>query len=231
MKKRNKKKRKKGGLLLLLAIGLISYFYLSTSPSIKQEAKPITQEEKQEEVFSPLVLVNEEFALPDNFNAKIVEYQTVYLSNVLAEELEEMQKKARQEGIELTINNAYRSREQQESILENKIQEYTKKGLTFEEAYEKATEIVQLPGHSEHETGLAIDFSEYGNYTQNKKIWNWLKDNAHHYGFILRYPKDKEEITKIHYEAWHYRYVGKEAAQIIYQENLCLEEYLQQYSF
>ena len=77
----------------------------------------------------------------------------------------------------------------------------------------KAKETAQLPGYSEHQTGLAIDFSNEGHPDDNQKIWQWLKENSYKYGFILRYPNGKEDITKITYEPWHFRYVGKKAAK------------------
>ena len=103
---------------------------------------------------------------------------------------------------------------------------YENEGYTKEKAYEQTTLTVQVPGYSEHETGLAIDFSNEGHYDENEKMWEWLKNNAYKYGFILRYPEDKYEITKIDYEPWHYRYVGKKSAKEISNKNLTLEEYL-----
>ena len=92
-----------------------------------------------------------------------------------------------------------------------------------------------LPGTSEHQLGLAVDIVDMG-YQQldieqeNTPVQRWLIENSWKYGFVLRYPTEKSEITGIIYEPWHYRYVGKAAAKEMYRKNLCLEEYLAQYS-
>ena len=91
---------------------------------------------------------------------------------------------------------------------------------------------VAVPGTSEHQTGLALDIisSSYqvlDRDQENTAEQRWLMENSYKYGFILRYPSDKSEITGINYEPWHYRYVGKEAAKEIYEKGLCLEEYLE----
>ena len=84
------------------------------------------------------------------------------------------------------------------------------------------------PGHSEHQTGLSIDVmgsnNDYNIFDKSKEF-KWMKDNAHKYGFIMRYPKNKEYITGFKYEPWHYRYVGIDTAQKIYENNITLEEY------
>ena len=88
------------------------------------------------------------------------------------------------------------------------------------------------PGHSEHQTGLAVDVEgsnhDYDDF-ENSKEFAWMKKNAHLFGFILRYPEGKTTITGFKYEPWHYRYVGKDVAKIIYEENLTLEEYYDKY--
>lgn len=111
-------------------------------------------------------------------------------------------------------------------MFNDKLISYQNEGYSYEEAYSQTKLTVQEPGYSEHQTGLAIDFSESGNQIHNDQMWDWLKQNAYKYGFILRYPEDKYDITKITYEPWHYRYVGKEVAKYITQNNLTLEEYV-----
>ena len=92
---------------------------------------------------------------------------------------------------------------------------------------EKALQVVALPGTSEHQLGLALDIiAEFD--ADNTATWQWLKQHCAEYGFILRYPADKEEITGISYEPWHFRYVGVEAAREIMSSGVCLEEYLEQ---
>ena len=124
-------------------------------------------------------------------------------------------------GLPLIVDSAYRSGYYQQMILDKLISE---KG---NEAYK----LIALPGASEHQTGLAVDFAYYENgiYDDNVKEDDkeaiWLKENAWKYGFILRYPKSKEEITGFNFEPWHFRFVGLELAKELYEQNITLEEY------
>ena len=124
-------------------------------------------------------------------------------------------------GLPLIVDSAYRSGYYQQMILDKLISE---KG---NEAYK----LIALPGASEHQTGLAVDFAYYENgiYDDNVKEDDkeaiWLKENAWKYGFILRYPKGKEEITGFNFEPWHFRFVGLELAKELYEQNITLEEY------
>ena len=104
-------------------------------------------------------------------------------------------------------------------------------GCSREEAEEQAATMVALPGTSEHQLGLAVDIvdSEYQileSSQENTPVQRWLMEHCWEYGFILRYPKEKTQLTGIIYEPWHYRYVGKEAAKEIMNAGICLEEYL-----
>ena len=129
-----------------------------------------------------------------------------------------------QTGLKLLINSAYRSYKEQEEVYND----YVKKN-----SEEYADTIAARPGHSEHQTGLSLDIFS----TKDPKIktfgesdtFKWLKDNAYKYGFIIRYPKDKEDITGFNYEPWHYRYVGLEIAKEIYEEDITYEEYYEYY--
>ena len=128
---------------------------------------------------------------------------------------------ANNNGINIIVDSAFRSGNYQQMILDKVISE---KG---NEAYK----LVALPGTSEHQTGLAVDFAIYENGIYNDDVKEddkeaiWLKDNAWKYGFILRYPKGKEDITGFNFEPWHYRFVGLELAFELYQTNQTLEEY------
>ena len=86
---------------------------------------------------------------------------------------------------------------------------------------------VAVPGTSEHQLGIAVDINADEEKSKPDEVYNWLAENAHKYGFINRYPSDKTEITGIIYEPWHYRYVGRDAAEEIYKSGLCLEEYIE----
>jgi D-alanyl-D-alanine carboxypeptidase len=86
-----------------------------------------------------------------------------------------------------------------------------------------------LPGTSEHQLGLAVDINADPMKSTAEEVYTWFAENAYQYGFILRYPEGKEAVTGMSYEAWHYRYVGVSAATVIYNEGLCLEEYIGKY--
>jgi D-alanyl-D-alanine carboxypeptidase len=140
-------------------------------------------------------------------------------------ELQQMFDDARAQGIYPLINESYRTAERQQQIMDNYIASYEAGGMSHDDAVKKARTIVALPGTSEHQLGLALDIiAEYD--ADSTATWNWLRDNCWRYGFILRYPAGKEEITGISYEPWHFRYVGVPAAQEITEAGLCLEEYL-----
>lgn len=128
---------------------------------------------------------------------------------------------ANKSGINIIVDSAFRSGMYQQIILDNSIKEKS------DEAYK----LVALPGTSEHQTGLAVDFAIYENGIYNDDIKEedkeaiWLKKNAWKYGFILRYPKGKENITGYNFEPWHYRFVGLELAKELYERDITLEEY------
>ena len=206
-------------LALIIGVLLIYLVYYLQKPYIYSSVDPISE-------INPLILVNSENAFPDNVNLNLVSFNGYQVADTIYNDLARMYNAALNDNITLKINNAYRSKDEQTQIFESKMNAYENEGYTKEKAYEQTTLTVQVPGYSEHETGLAIDFSNEGHYDENEKMWEWLKNNAYKYGFILRYPEDKYEITKIDYEPWHYRYVGKKAAKDITNKNLTLEEYL-----
>ena len=131
-----------------------------------------------------------------------------------------MHEDASKEDIYLMINLGYRSYDDQEALY-NK---YEKTYGTYE-----ADKLTARPGFSEHQSGLALDIFEINNSNystfKNTPACKWLKENAYKYGFILRYTEDTEKITGFSSEDWHYRYVGKNIAKLIYDNNITLEEY------
>jgi D-alanyl-D-alanine carboxypeptidase len=133
-------------------------------------------------------------------------------------------------GHTYAIRSAFRTNGDQKWLFENKIQRLMDEGYDREEATVLAATVIAVPGTSEHELGLAVDLvdAEYTNLDEaqeNTDTQKWLMENSWRYGFILRYPNDKSEITGIIYEPWHYRYVGKETAKAIYESGLCMEEF------
>ncbi len=147
-----------------------------------------------------------------------------------AEDLQAMLQAARDEGLSPMICSSYRGWERQTTLFENQVVKQQNTGLSYEEAYEKAKTVVAFPGTSEHQTGLAADIVATSHQMlddsqEQTAEQQWLMEHCWEYGFVLRYPKDKSDITGIIYEPWHYRYVGHEVAQYIHENHLCLEEY------
>lgn len=136
-------------------------------------------------------------------------------------------------GLNPIICSSYRTWENQETLFNNQVERLVSQGYSSKDAKTEASKSVAVPGTSEHQLGLAVDIVDLSNQNldesqMNTDVQKWLMKNSWKYGFILRYPDGKSDITKIIYEPWHYRYVGKKAAKEIYKSNLCLEEYLEQ---
>lgn len=141
-----------------------------------------------------------------------------YMDKKAAKALEKLFKVAKEENINLIGSSAYRSYKSQVKIFRDKIES---KGVDYANSY------VAKPGKSEHQSGLAIDVTNESRCFDKTSVEaRWLADNAHRFGFILRYPEGKEEITGYNYEPWHIRYVDKDVAKDIYDRNTTLEEYL-----
>lgn len=140
-----------------------------------------------------------------------------------------MQAAAAKDGVDVRMQSGYRSVSYQKKLYNNKTQYYRDKGLSEAAAREKAAVIVNPPGCSEHNCGLAADLNSPEHTTldtgfADTAAFRWLCENAEQYGFILRYPKEAESVTGITYEPWHWRYVGAENAALLNQSGLCLED-------
>ena len=172
-----------------------------------------------------LILVNSRNCFPENFNVDLKSTQNgEQVDKRIYSYLEEMISDAEQAGHSPEITSGYRSRANQQEIFDNSVKEYRDAGYSEKDAKQLTSEQVAKPGHSEHETGLAVDINSTTG--DSWELYGWLQSNCYRYGFIVRYPDGKEDITGIQYEPWHLRYVGKEAAEYIYQNNLTLEEYV-----
>ena len=123
--------------------------------------------------------------------------------------------------------STYRSVKRQKELYDASVQKYLKQGKTQEEADKLTLEYINRPGGSDHNLGLAVDFNYVDNSFAKTSEYKWLLKNAENYGFVLRYPEDKEDKTKIAYESWHWRYVGEENAKRMNELNMCLEEYVE----
>lgn len=176
-----------------------------------------------------MILLNRDYVLPDGYTPKLTEAvkgSSVQLDYRVAPHYQEMYNAALKDGITLTPISGYRTYTRQKNNFENRIALLQSQGYSKKEATIKASEIILLPGTSEHNAGLAMDICSLSESFENTKESRWLQAHAHEYGFIMRYPKDKMNITKITYEPWHYRYVGVEAATKMKSSGMVLEEYL-----
>lgn len=179
-----------------------------------------------------LTLVNPWNPLPEGYGVTLAQLPNgLSVDERCLEALEEMLSGCRREGLEPVVCSAYRTWARQETLFQNQVKKFLAQGRGEEEAWIQAGERVAVPGTSEHQLGLAVDIVDAGNqkldHTQESTaVQQWLMEHSWEYGFILRYPSGKSEITGIIYEPWHYRFVGKEAAEEMYRLELCLEEYL-----
>ena len=176
-----------------------------------------------------LILVNSRNPLPeDSKEPELVYVEGKQFDKRAAGELQEMMKAMKKDGItNIWIQSTYRSIEYQKQLYDNKINEYLSKGATKEQAEALTIEYINRPGESEHNLGLAVDFNNVDDDFENTKAYNWLSVNAKDYGFVMRYPEEKAEITGIAYEPWHWRYVGKEHSYKMEELDMCLEEYIE----
>jgi len=184
-----------------------------------------------------LILVNKDYTMPN-------EISDLPLKNIgdgyrvqadMYDALVAMMDDAKAAGLPLYIVSGYRPIERSRILYENKVQEYLNAGYTQQQAEAEAGMWIAPPGTSEHSTGLAVDLISADYYTKLPDLLpefeefeeaKWMKEHCAEYGFILRFPKGKEDITKVVFEPWHFRYVGKEAAAAIMEAGITLEEYL-----
>lgn len=226
-----------GGIILIAKLGLqLSNFSSNPFFSIGENITPNTTHAQMKQPASgnpsksdwQLILVNRSNPIPDDYSVKLTELRNNQsVDSRIYPSLQKMFDDMRTKGFIPTISSSYRTAQKQQSLLDQKTEEYRNEGYSGKESEKLAKEWVAVPGTSEHQLGMAIDITSADRNTQNPSvIWEWLMDNSYKYGFILRYPEDKTEITGTIYEPWHYRYVGKEAAKEIYERQICLEEYL-----
>ena len=170
------------------------------------------------------VLVNAEHSIGE-YAPELGEFEGQKLDQRILEPMQSFVAGARAEGLSVFLSSGYRGYEEQQYLFNRKVEQYGE---------EQAATIVSRPGTSEHQTGLACDITdEYyelkNESLENTALYQWMSRHCQEYGFIVRYPKDKEEITGIIYEPWHFRYVGVEAATYMVEHNLCLEEFVALY--
>lgn len=177
------------------------------------------------------ILVNPTHYLPCGFVVNLADFEGGKVDISILEISEQMFKDAEEDGINLKLVDAYRTYERQDYLYKVKVESYIDKGFNQAEAEIEAAKITARPNTSEHQTGLALDivtdsYTKRDKGFENTEAYDWLSVNAHNYGFILRYKADKTSITKVIYEPWHWRFVGKEAATAMKINGECFEEYL-----
>ena len=201
------------------------------APGQKDSRTKQAHQAKKEQEWN-LLLVNPWNWVPENYEPELT-----YLRNGQAVdsrcylELQQMIDDCRAAGFDPLICASYRTMEKQEALFEDKEANLIREGYPENEVEVEAAKVVAYPGTSEHQLGLALDivdvsYQQLDTEQENTPVQQWLMKNSWKYGFVLRYPTDKSDITGIIYEPWHYRYVGKEAAAEMYENKLCLEEYL-----
>lgn len=208
-------------LLVLICIAVVAVIY------IKDEGEEFRSLQRplfiQPEITATgdLLLINKHYpiqatpnnlaVIPTHLSTNVLINEKFYLQEHTIEPLQQMFEAAAKDGVQnFIINSAYRSSETQQQL------------------FEKHGAKLALPaGHSEHESGLALDIGSTQGTMDNTAEGEWLANNSHKFGFILRYPADKVHITGINYEPWHFRYVGLPHSEIIAEQRLALEEYLQ----
>ena len=183
-----------------------------------------------------LLLINKQHPVPDGYE---VELGNIYSGKGnmkcdarILDDLMNMLQAAKEDGVYLQVCSPYRDYAYQELLFERKIDLYMGAGYSYMEAYKRGSQVVTVPGASEHQLGLALDIvsNTYTSLDQrfgDTDAGKWLYEHSREYGFILRYPKDKEYITSIEFEPWHFRYVGVEAATIIMDQGITLEEFVE----
>lgn len=174
-----------------------------------------------------LILVNRDSYIPDDYQVELTELSNgKKVDSRIYPELQEMFNDARAQGYGLFVREGYRTQEEQQQLMDEKIEAYENEGKSKSEEKKLAEQWVAIPGTSEHQLGIAVDINADTTKSSSDDVYNWLAENAHTYGFIKRYPSNKTDITGVINEPWHYRYVGKEAASKIYSQGICLEEYI-----
>lgn len=200
--------------------------FQNNNSELSKEAKEIYERNK-----SLLILVNTESPLPDSyeFNKHTLNSGFVIDEQAYAD-FYRFTRACNDADLHYNIISAYRDRETQQGIIDRNVNEFMQSGLSEAEAREKTYETVQRVGCSEHETGLSLDLVDENIFSLTEDLETnptvkWFMEHCSEYGFILRYPKEKVDVTGINYEPWHFRYVGQEAARFMSEHNLTLEEF------
>ena len=204
---------------------------------VEKQLYDLKEQMNEEDVKLPwnMVLVNGDHPMEDGYVPQLKELEEgLSVDARIIDAAKDMLSDAKKAGLHIDICSAYRSVERQEQVFGESMKERVKDGMSYWDAFNETSLNVAIPGTSEHALGLALDlisnqYTELDERQETTAEAKWLKENCHKYGFILRYPPEKTNITGIIYEPWHYRYVGVEDATKIMKLGITLEEYLQDY--
>ena len=229
-------------VVTLLMIGLVMSLFILVNDQVNQSNNQLiaankvktNQNKSANSVVKDelLTLVNFENTIPKDWKVDLVQLNNGQsVDRRIYDDLIAMLQAAKSEGLNPLICSSYRTNEKQEQLYQNKVSEYLSQGYSKVEASDKAAVWVARPGTSEHQLGLAVDIVSTNTQRLDRSQENtveqqWLIQNSWKYGFVLRYPTNKNSITGVGYEPWHYRYVGKEHAKKINELGVCLEEYV-----
>ena len=229
-------------VITLLMIGLVMSLFILVNDQVNQSNNQLiaankvktNQNKSANSVVKDelLTLVNFENTIPKDWKVDLVQLNNGQsVDRRIYDDLIAMLQSAKSEGLNPLICSSYRTNEKQEQLYQNKVSEYLSQGYSKVEASDKAAFWVARPGTSEHQLGLAVDIVSTKNQRLDRSQENtveqqWLIQNSWKYGFVLRYPTNKNSITGVGYEPWHYRYVGKEHAKKINELGVCLEGYV-----
>lgn len=179
-----------------------------------------------------LSLLNREYILKEELEMELTGIGDGHeLDPLAAKEITRMVKDAKKDGVHINVTSAYRTYAKQAALFANKIERLEEEGYGHAAAVEKAGTVVAVPGTSEHQLGLTVDFvtnsyKKLDEGIRNTKEYQWIAKNGWKYGYVIRYPKEKSDLTGIISEPWHLRYVGIPAAKLISDQDICLEEFL-----
>ena len=184
-----------------------------------------------------LVLVNKDNRIPEDYEIalKALEKGGRYVDARIADKVQAFTDAAADAGMDVQVISGYRSEAKQQQLVDEDVDRYMNQGMDWQEAYEETMKYTMPAGYSEHQTGLAVDIVACGYQVLDdsqalREENKWLREHCAEYGFILRYPKGKEDITGIYYENWHFRYVGVDVAKYITENDLTFEEFMELYN-
>lgn len=239
-------------MMMLLIWGSLAFLWEAEAVAVRESAPEVSQteepelsvpvilkpEEDEPEEEQPVsrtdcLLINGENPIPEEYVPDLVQTgrQNTWGDSRAAAALNLMLRAGEREGLSFVVCSGYRTREEQQVLFLNQIKKKLDEGMGYQEGLEEASKISARPGTSEHESGLAFDIVALDyqtldeGYAETQEA-KWLLENSSDYGFILRYPRGKEEITGIIWEPWHYRYVGVSIAKKVTEKGFTLEEYL-----